>query len=143
LLISKILVPIDGSENSMRALSHGLFLSSNLKIKLTIIFVIEVPPFVYVQSQKVVNSVMASLEKEAKDVLEEGRNQAKKYDVEPEILFLEGNNIASIIIEHGEKNNFDLIVIGSKGKGKLKSSLLGSVSNKVIHHSKNPVYVVK
>jgi nucleotide-binding universal stress UspA family protein len=143
LLISKILVPIDGSENSMRALSHGLFLSSNLKIKLTIIFVIEVPPFVYVQSQKVVNSVMASLEKEAKDVLEEGRNQAKKHDVEPEILFLEGNNIASIIIEHGEKNNFDLIVIGSKGKGKLKSSLLGSVSNKVIHHSKNPVYVVK
>ncbi len=143
MLISKILVPIDGSENSMRALSHGLFLSSNLKIKLTIIFVIEVPPFVYVQSQKVVNSVMASLEKEAKDVLEEGRNQAKKYDVEPEILFLEGNNIASIIIEHGEKNNFDLIVIGSKGKGKLKSSLLGSVSNKVIHHSKNPVYVVK
>jgi nucleotide-binding universal stress UspA family protein len=143
LLISKILVPIDGSENSMRALGHGLFLSSNLKIKLTILFVIEVPPFVYVQSQKVVNSVMASLEKEAKDVLEEGRNQAKRYDVEPEILFLEGNNIASIIIEHGEKNNFDLIVIGSKGKGKLKTSLLGSVSNKVIHHSKNPVYVVK
>ena len=143
MLISKILVPIDGSENSMRALNHGLFLSSNLKIKLTIIFVIEVPPFVYVQSQKVVNSVMASLEKEAKDVLEEGRNQAKRYDVEPEILFLEGNNIASIIIEHGEKNNFDLIVIGSKGKGKLKTSLLGSVSNKVIHHSKNPVYVVK
>ena len=127
----------------MRALNHGLFLSSNLKIKLTILFVIEVPPFVYVQSQKVVNSVMASLEKEAKDILEEGRNQAKRYDVEPEILFLEGTNIASIIIEHGEKNNFDLIVIGSKGKGKLKTSLLGSVSNKVIHHSKNPVYVVK
>ena len=127
----------------MRALNHGLFLSSNLKIKLTILFVIDVPPFVYVQSQKVVNSVMASLEKDAKDVLEEGRNQAKRYDVEPEILFLEGTNIASIIIEHGEKNNFDLIVIGSKGKGKLKTSLLGSVSNKVIHHSKNPVYVVK
>ena len=63
--------------------------------------------------------------------------------MEPEILFLEGNNIASIIIEHGEKNNFDLVVIGSKGKGKLKTSLLGSVSNKVIHHSKTPVYVVK
>ncbi len=126
----------------MRALNHGLFLSSNLKIKLTILFVIEVPPFV-VYSQKIVNSVMASLEKEAKDVLEEGRNQAKRYDVEPEILFLEGTNIASIIIEHGEKNNFDLIVIGSKGKGKLKTSLLGGVSNKVIHHSKNPVYVVK
>ncbi len=128
----------------MRALNHGLFLSSNLKTKLTILFVIDVPPFVYIQSQKIVDSVMASLEKEAKDILEEGRNQAKRYDMEePEILFLEGTNIASIIIEHGEKNNFDLIVIGSKGKGKLKTSLLGSVSNKVIHHSKSPVYVVK
>jgi len=143
LLISKILVPIDGSENSIRALNHGLFLSSNLKLKITILFVIEVPPFVYIQSQKVVNSVMASLEKEAKDTLEEGRNQAKKYDVEPEILFLEGSNIASIIIEHAEKNNFDLIVMGSKGKGKLKTSLLGSVSNKVIHHSKTHIYIVK
>ena len=127
----------------MRALNHGLFLSSNLKIKLTILFVIEVPPFVYIQSQKVVDSVMASLEKEAKDILEEGRNQAKRYDLEPEILFLEGTNIASVIIEHGDKNDFDLIVIGSKGKGKLKTSLLGSISNKVIHHSKSPVYVVK
>ncbi len=143
MLISKILVPIDGSENSIRSLNHGLFLSSNLKLKITILFVIEVPPFVYIQSQKVVNSVMASLEKEAKDTLEEGRNQAKKYDVEPEILFLEGSNIASIIIEHAEKNNFDLIVMGSKGKGKLKTSLLGSVSNKVIHHSKTHIYIVK
>ena len=142
MLISKILVPIDGSENSMRALSHGLFLSSNLKIKLTILFVIEVPPLV-VYSQKIVNSVMASLEKEAKDVLEEGRNQAKRYDVEPEILFLEGNNIASIIIEHGEKNNFDLTVIGSRGHGKVKTVLLGSVSHNVLHNSKIPVLIIK
>jgi nucleotide-binding universal stress UspA family protein len=142
-LISKILVPIDGSENSMRALDHGLFLGSNLKLNLTILFVIEVPPFVYIQSQKVVDSVMTSLEKEAKDVLEKGRTQAKKYNVEPEVVFLEGNNIASIIIEYGEKNGFDLIVIGNRGKGKLKTSLLGSVSNKVIHHSKNPIYLVK
>ena len=127
----------------MRALDHGLFLGSNLKLNLTILFVIEVPPFVYIQSQKVVDSVMTSLEKEAKQVLEEGRTQAKKYNVEPEVVFLEGNNIASIIIEYGEKNGFDLIVIGNRGKGKLKTSLLGSVSNKVIHHSKNPIYLVK
>jgi nucleotide-binding universal stress UspA family protein len=67
-LYSKILVPIDGSENSMRALKHALFLSSKLKSKLTILYVLEIPPFVYVQSQKLVGSVMASLEKESKDI---------------------------------------------------------------------------
>ena len=142
-MISKILVPIDGSENSLRALNHGLFLSSKLKSKITILYVIEVPPFVYIQSQKLINSVMIALEKEAKDILDIGKNQAKKYDIEPGMVFLEGGNIGSIIIDYDEKNNFDFIVIGSRGKGKFKQALLGNVSHRVLHHSKNPVLIVK
>lgn len=60
----------------MRALEHGLALSSELKSKLTVLYVLQVPPFVYVQSQQVVNSVIESLEKEAKSVLESGKNQS-------------------------------------------------------------------
>jgi len=142
-LISKILVPIDGSENSIRALNHGSFLSSNLKAKLTILYVLEVPPFVYIQSQKLVNSIMNSLEKESNEILETAKNHAKKYNIEPETVFLEGSNIGSIIIDYSEKNNFDLIVIGSRGEGKFKHALLGSVSHRVLHHSKNPVLIVE
>ncbi len=142
-MISKILVPIDGSENSIRALNHGSFLSSNLKAKLTILYILEVPPFVYIQSQKLVNSIMNSLEKESNEILETAKNHTKKYNVEPETVFLEGGNIGSIIIDYSEKNNFDLIVIGSRGKGKFKHALLGSVSHRVLHHSKNPVLIVK
>jgi nucleotide-binding universal stress UspA family protein len=86
-MYAKILVPIDGSENSMRALEHGLNLSSGLKSKLTVLYVMQIPPFVYVQSQQVVNSVMESLEKEAKSVLESGKTQSKKHGVEPEAVF--------------------------------------------------------
>ena len=143
LLISKILVPIDGSENSLRALNHGLFLCSKLKSRLTILYILEVPPFVYIQSQKLINSVMITLENEAKDILETGKSQAKKYNVEPETVFLEGGNIGSIIIDYSEKNNFDFIVIGSRGKGKFKHALLGNVSHRVLHHSKNPVLIIK
>jgi nucleotide-binding universal stress UspA family protein len=142
-LYSKILVPIDGSENSMRALKHALFLSSKLKSKLTILYVLEIPPFVYVQSQKLVDSVMASLEKEAKDILDTAKNQAKEFDVEYETILLEGNNVASILVDYVKKNDFDTIVIGSRGHGKFKTTLLGSVSNNVLHHSKNPVMIVK
>ncbi len=81
LLYSKVLVPVDGSENSNRALKHALSLSSKLKSKLTILHVSEVPPFVYVQSQKLVDSVMASLEKEAKNILDVAQNQANEFDV--------------------------------------------------------------
>jgi nucleotide-binding universal stress UspA family protein len=143
LLYSKVLVPVDGSENSNRALKHALSLSSKLKSKLTILYVLEVPPFVYVQSQKLVDSVMASLEKEAKNILDAAQNQAKEFDVEYETALLKGDNIASIIIDYNKKNDFDIIVIGSRGHGKIKTTLLGSVSNNVLHHSKNPVLIIK
>ena len=143
LLYSKVLVPVDGSENSNRALKHALSLSSKLKSKLTILHVSEVPPFVYVQSQKLVDSVMASLEKEAKNILDVAQNQANEFDVEYETVLLKGDNIASVIIDYNKKNDFDIIVVGSRGQGKLKTTLLGSVSNDVLHHSKNPVLIIK
>jgi nucleotide-binding universal stress UspA family protein len=142
-LYSKVLIPIDGSDNSLRALNHGLYLCSKLKSKLTILYVIEIPPFVYIQSQKLINSVMTTLEKEAKDILEAGKIQAKKYDIEPETYFLKGSNIGSIIIDYSENNNFDFIIIGSRGKGNFKHALLGGVSNRVLYHSKNPVLIIK
>jgi nucleotide-binding universal stress UspA family protein len=142
-LYSKVLVPVDGSENSNRALEHALSLSSRLESKLTILYVLEVPPFVYVQSQKLVDSVMASLEKEAKNILDSAQNQAKEFDVEYETALLKGDNIASIIVDYNRKNDFDIIVIGSRGHGKFKTTILGSVSNNVLHHSKNPVLIVK
>ena len=103
----------------------------------------QIPPFVYVQSQQVVNSVMESLEKEAKSVLESGKSQSKQHGVEPETVFLKGNDVASIVIDYSEKNNFDAIVIGSRGHGKVKTVLLGSVSHNVLHNSKIPVLIIK
>ena len=139
----RILAPVDGSENSMRSLDHALMLSSKLDSKLTILYVLEIPPFVYIQSQKLVNSIMLELEKEAKDILEKCLNRAKDYNLEIETIFLEGQNVGSIIIDYIEKNNLNYIVIGSRGKGKFKHAILGSVSHRVLHHSKVPVLVVK
>jgi len=127
----------------MRALEHGFFLCSKLKSSLTILYVIEIPPFLYIQSQKLVDSIMLTLENEAKDILIDGKIQGKKYNIDPDSLFLEGGNIGSIIIDYSEKNSFDFIIIGSKGKGNFKNALLGSVSHRVLHHSKNPVLIVK
>ena len=101
------------------------------------------PPFVYVQSQKIVDSVIASLEKEAKDVLESCKNQSKKYNMEPEMVLIKGSYTASIIVDYGEKDNFDVIVVGGIGHGKFKTALLGRVSHNVLHTSKGPVLIIK
>ncbi len=141
-MFSKILVPVDGSENSYRSLDHALFLHSKIKSHLTILYVIEVPPLVIFQSQ-LIDSIMTQLEKEAANVLGRCKDKVKEYDTQCETIVLEGSNPGSLIIDYSENNGFDCIVIGSRGKGTFKNALLGSVSNRVLHHSKIPVLVIK
>ena len=50
---------------------------------------------------------------------------------------------AAEIIEIAEKEMADLIVIGSRGLGTIKGVFMGSVSQKVAHHSSCPVMIVK
>ena len=83
------------------------------------------------------------LEKEAKDILENCVNRAKDDNITIETIFLEGQNVGSIIIDYIDKNNFEYVVIGSRGRGRFKHAILGSVSHRVLHHSKIPVLVVK
>jgi len=47
------------------------------------------------------------------------------------------------IVSFADHNNFDLIVIGSRGMGKLGEVFLGSTSNYVMHSSKIPVMIIK
>jgi nucleotide-binding universal stress UspA family protein len=142
-MYSKILVSVDGSENSLRALRHGLFLASRLKTKLSVLYVLEIPPVVYVQSQKIINSAIESIEDEAKKVFSEVDKEAKKYDYAYEAVILKGHPVASVIIEYADQKDMEIIIIGSRGFGKFKTAILGSVSHHIIHHTKRPVILIK
>jgi nucleotide-binding universal stress UspA family protein len=48
-----------------------------------------------------------------------------------------------MIVAEAEDEDFDLIVMGSRGLGGIKEYILGSVSNQVVHEAKSPVLVVK
>jgi nucleotide-binding universal stress UspA family protein len=142
-MYSNILVPVDGSENSIRALRHGLFLSSKLGSKLTILYVLEIPPVVYVQSQKIIDSVMSTLEKEAKDIFNAVNLEAQNYDISYETILLKGQYVASLINEYADQNDIDIIIIGSRGNGRFKTAILGSVAHNVFHHTKKPILIIK
>lgn len=142
-MYSKVLVPIDGSENSFRALKHGLFLGSKLGAKLVVLYVLDTPPVPFVQSQKVIDSVSESFEKESKEVFAKVDSEAKNYDITYETVLLKGHHIASLINKYADQNDIDVIVIGSRGYGKVKTAILGSVSHDVFHHTKKPVLIIK
>jgi nucleotide-binding universal stress UspA family protein len=141
-MFSKILVPVDGSDNSLRALDHALFLAKKAGSSVTAMHVIEKPPTVYVESQKLLNDIMAKYRAESGKVLDRCKQQAEKSGVEIETVIAEGD-AASNITGYAGKEDFDVIVIGSRGLGRFKEMVLGSVSNKVLHHAKSSVLIVK
>ncbi|HEX2614838.1 MAG TPA: universal stress protein [Nitrososphaera sp.] len=141
-MLSKILVPVDGSDNSFRALEHALFIAKSIGAQVTAMHVIEHPPTVYVESQKLLNDLMSNYRKESAKILDECKEVAKKSGVNLETVIAEGD-AASNITGYAEQGGFDLVVIGSRGLGRLKEMMLGSTSNKVLHNTKCSVMVVK
>jgi nucleotide-binding universal stress UspA family protein len=141
-LFSKILVPVDGSDISYRALDSALFLSERMGSKITAIHVIEKVPTVYIQSQKLLDEILETHKNESQKILDECSSIATKKGIAINTTLLEGNP-ASTILEFSQTEKYEVIIIGSRGMGHFKELILGSVSSKVIHHSLCPVLLIK
>jgi nucleotide-binding universal stress UspA family protein len=140
-MFSKLLVPVDGSDNSFRALNHAIFLSKKIAAQITTLCVMEYLPLVYVQSERTDKIISKYLE-ESKNILSKSRGIGKKNGISIEIELRRGD-AASNIIDYSKKENFDTIIMGRRGMGKLKQLVLGSTSTKVLNHSDCTVVIVK
>jgi nucleotide-binding universal stress UspA family protein len=129
--LSKLLVAIDGSERAGNALEYATELASEFKSKLTILYVAE--------------SKLASLEHEAVKLIGENilTNAATKTASITPTTRLEFGSPAENIIKTARQENYDLIILGSRGLSSVKRYLLGSVSADVSMHSKRSVLVVR
>ena len=141
-MFSKVLVPVDGSENSLRALDHAIYLGKKTGANITAMNVIENPPTVYVESQKLLNDLLANFRAESARILDECKQIAEKSDVKIETIIGEGD-AASSIVGYAQKGGFDTIIIGRRGRGRFKEMVLGSISNNVLHHAQCTVMIVK
>ncbi len=138
--ISKILVPLDGSKNSIRGLEMAITLARQCGSIITGVYSIHAPPH---SEFKGVGSVEKSLNSEVKKIM----SNAKVLSAQNGIVFKEkimrGDIGYNIIRLAQGKNKFDMIVMGSRGRSSTKEIFFGSVSNYVIHTAKIPVLVVK
>ena len=137
--IKKILVPIDGSKNSLRGLKKAIFLARQCGATITGIFVLHIP------GVTIFHPIRLPFEKErneAKRIMALAKNQAAKNGIVFKHVIAYGD-IGDEIVEFGHRKKFDLTVIGSRGLGAAKEIFLGSVSNYVMHKSKAPVLIVK
>ena len=138
--ISKILVPLDGSKNSIRGLETAITLARNCGATITGIYSIYAPPH---SEFRGVGSVEKALNVQVKKIMNDAKTMAAKNGIVFNEKIARGEIGYNIIKLAQGKKKFDMIVMGSRGRSSAKEMFFGSVSNYVIHTAKIPVLLVK
>jgi len=154
-LFQKILVPLDGSEHSIKALDVAIQIAKRFRGKITLVHVysvVAVPSMVPEPSVAAagvpvmvpidISKVIDATRKVGLRILDDGAQRAKAEKVEVETLLEEGHTVEEII-RVAKEGNFELIVVGARGISRIKQMFLGSVSEGVMHHVACPVLVVR
>ncbi len=141
-MFHNILVSIDGSDHSDRALDEAIDIARADQARLTILTAITQPP-VWAASAMAAGAcavTAADLEKEAVDVM---RRAVKRVpnDV-PVTTIVSRKPIRNALMSRLKDSDYDLLVMGSRGRGAFSASLLGSVSHYALNHIPIPVLIV-
>ena len=139
----KILVPVDGSAAALQAVRQALrMVDQGLRASLVLANVQE-PATLYemllAHDPEVIERVSAEA---GLHLLEPARALAREAGVELEIEVARGDP-AHTLVDIVENFGCDMVVMGSRGMGTLRSALLGSVAHEVLHAAPVPVLVVK
>ena len=140
----KILVPIDGSKSSKKSIDVARDMGEKLGAELLILTVTP-ETSIFEQYPANFNFTLeidkANVER-AEMILKDAETDLSGYPNKVETFYTSGNP-GEQICKYEKEKDVDFIVMGNRGLGAFSRTLLGSVSNKVINHSKKSVLVVK
>ena len=138
-LYMNILVPIDGSENSQKALLQACEIAKNYKSNLILVYVVDKPISLNLLDRKEYLKILRNF---GSKVLIKGKQTANLAGIDATTIMKEGN-ISNEIVKIAKNKKCNLIIIGSKGLGATARFFLGSVSNKLANNSPCSILIVK
>ena len=139
--IKNILVPLDGSSNSLRGLDHAISLARQCQATITAVYVKQMPGIYALHPMGFLD--FGSLT-EAKKLLANAKTRAAKKGIDLKFKIIAGDPGFDLVKFSNKKSNkIDIIVIGARGRGSAKEVFLGSTSNYVLHKSKKPVMIIR
>lgn len=143
--MDRILVAVDGSEHSKKAVDMAIDMAKKWSSKIYLIHVAE-------------NKIPAEFLEYAKDeeidasdyygrvctqIIESAEDKIKKAGIKKVERICPTGDPADEIIKQAKKNKVDLIIMGSRGRGRLSRALMGSVSTKVCNYADSTCITVK
>jgi nucleotide-binding universal stress UspA family protein len=141
-MFRNILVSIDGSVHADHALGEAIDLARATRGRLTLLTAVSHPsPWAGSTISGAAASVSAAdLEREAVEIMRQGVERVP--DDVPVTTVVSREPIKAALMHEIKSSKHDLLVMGSRGRGALTASLLGSVSHYALHHSPIPVLIV-
>ena len=139
----KILVPVDGSQLALDAVRHALQLKGEGLKASFVLATVQEPTYMYemvlapdAEVLERVSGAVGSRALEGAEALFKAAGESYEREIASGFP-------ATALIEVAERYGCEAIVMGARGHGALRSALLGSVSQAVLHASKVPVTIVK
>ena len=141
--MNKLLLPVDGSPSSLRAVEWALLLVGGRPLAKVLLLNVQAPVLAMDVSPHVSAEMVHQLhERAGREAMKEARAMLDSAGVPCEEHLLVGEP-GEIIAEVAAREGVDGIVMGTRGLGPVKSLVLGSVATKVIHLAAVPVTLVK
>ena len=147
-MYQKILLPTDGSKFAEKAAEHAIWIASKSGAEIIVLNVIETSSLVGLPAEDLIVRIKEMLKEEGRRSLErisemvtEEEKELKIEDIKVNLKTEEGSP-ADAILKTVEKEDVDLVVMGTSGKHGLDRFLLGSVTEKVVRSAKCPVLAV-
>jgi nucleotide-binding universal stress UspA family protein len=133
----KVLIAHDGSENAQQMLDLAITLLANRETE-TIVFHVIPRHVIYGKGAAVLETYDPVEERlHSAELLKESAQKLHEAGLGPTIRKeLEVGDPADLILAAAEAQGSDLIIMGSRGLNRVRRFLLGSVSNKVVHHAR-------
>jgi nucleotide-binding universal stress UspA family protein len=139
-----ILLATDGSEEAQLASTTAADLAEKTNSELHVLTVgLDYPLYELPEHPAEFEDVLRENRREAKEVLEQQAKRIEESGVSVKETHLREGRADEEIVEVAEEIGAGLIVMGSRGYGRLRRALLGSVSDAVVRHAHCPVTIVR
>ena len=137
----KVLLPVDGSISSRRAMDNAVSLAKTMDLEILLLYVTGAIPAVIVGKPR--EEAEKAQKEEADVVLAPFEAFLNDYKVKYTVMTVPAFRVWNRICIVAEDEKCDMIIMGSRGLGDWEGVMIGSVTHKVLAHCRIPVLVVR
>lgn len=137
--MKRILAAVDGSDASLHAVRHALAMSDAMGAEVTLVHVV---PLVFVPAEVPFDAgrLAEDAQKAGEALLEATARELGRPAIQKVCV---RGSAAEVMTEMAETEGYDLVVVGSKGRGAVARVLIGSTTDRLVHICHKPVLVVR